>query len=59
MIPPNYCNGIFWSIGPLKGFTSMEEYSFGALTGSLCNLNIEMTLSEGFDICDVSIWSNQ
>ncbi len=59
MIPPNYCNGIFWSIGSLKGFTSMEEYSLGALTGSLCNLSIEMTLSEGFDICDVSIWSNQ
>jgi len=40
MIPPNNCNGIFWNIGPVKGFTAVEDYNTSNLTGYLCNLNI-------------------
>ena len=47
MIPPNYCNGFFWHNGPLKGFTAIEDYNVGSVTGYLCNLNIELTLPKG------------
>lgn len=40
MIPPNYCNGIFWNVGPIKGFTAIDDYNIGAVGGYLCNLNI-------------------
>lgn len=40
MIPPNYCTGLFWNHGPLKGFTSIEDYNIGSIVGNLCNLNI-------------------
>lgn len=51
--------GLFWNHGPLKGFSSIEDYNIGSIVGNLCNLNIELTLSQGDDVCDVSIWSNQ
>ena len=59
MIPQNSCSGLFWTVGSLRGFTAIEDYNIGAMTGYLCNLNIEMNLPQGENICDVSIWSNQ
>ena len=59
MIPPNSCNGIFWIIGGLKGFTSVEDYNLGAMNGYLCNLNLEINMTHAHEQTDVSVWSNQ
>ena len=57
MIPSSFCQGFYWNIGPVKGFTSVEEYLPGC---DMCNLHIETPINLGSDEnpADVSIWSN-
>ena len=45
-LPPENTNGIFWAIGPVKGFISEEEYSPGYF---LSNIHLETPLNLGSD----------
>ncbi len=52
-IPPASCDGFYWQVGVVKGFTAVEEYGPGL---ELCNLHIETTLDPGAGEADVSLW---